>query len=275
MIWNLFGANTERRIKKTGEFKFSPETKRGLNPSELAKLFFLSFQFSQGDISLQLLYMTFISRYYGNQKETDLEKAKEVFIKKTINRSEDPTQGDLNLKVTKKNAHIEVNPRFIEQEVTDTEKLYDVFTKSFLGTDYKYTNDYVDGDKTKTSTIYKSEIEQEFNLPKVTQSILYWDIEFAIIRKGRPNRLEENTGSDNLKDKYFSFFVNYIIRSKNTGDKALDDLLSQVKSFLPTFLRDKDNKSSLIVLVDFYNETHPKTKVTKEELGRVGIKLDI
>lgn len=154
---------------------------------------------------------------------------------------------------------------------------------------------------------------QEFeNVKEVIEDIFKRDFEYILhnqqsinpknwnresIFPWRPNRKSEYDGSNTLKDRYFSYFVWFIVRDNSTWNRFFDEYFWELresfkawfvslpsdkeldtdnreKNFVPHSPFRKDRKSELVTitkedvlyLIAHYNLTHPKTPVVLEEI---------
>ena len=218
-----------------------------LSLDEIKKIIFLSYMFSQQDGIFQDSLLTEIRRFYGRQKKLNKAQRKEV--------------SDYILNSLRKLVAVGGHA-FVSEDKMDEEPIDD-YIVVLSNKDNKYGESF-DKDHTRIG---------------ILESFLGRDLNFK-------NRKRKNVGDElpnSSKDKHGSFFVSYILRDKKTGDEGFDSLFSDLRSTLSDFLikvsdkrlfaMHKQYESAFFDVINNYNNTHPDSKVTVEELAKLGILL--
>lgn len=224
-------------------------TEKVLSFSELKKILFLSFMFSQGDPDLQNKILLFVRDYYGQQKKLNQRQNKVL----------DDYIGKVLVKLKKIGAHeVEVSS-YGGGISTDNSTDYTESPSFFLES---LTRDYLDIENFSQSIF-------DFLKQLMERDLYFYEV-------GRKNRFKSSGEKNNLRDPHISFFINYILRNTKAGEDSFDNLFKKSKGVLRDFFQTKDkNSEDLKTLISEYNKTHLDTKVTNEELEKLGIDIKI
>ncbi len=223
---------------KTNPASKIESTERQLTSKEVAMLVWRSFKFSQGDSDLQLLLLRSAKDYYGNQESFSLDEA-DFRLKELI--------GEDSFKLANKNNHIRVEVSTLKAEFSNFINYFKALTSK------------------PTKTI---ENLTDFDF---LQMFIDRDRRFLLPISGRPNRDSLKIGDNSLADRYFSFFVHHILRNNTSGEKAFDVLFTNWRNNMKEYISKGDILRSVSDIVERYNDNHPDTPVTKDELAKIGI----
>ncbi len=304
---------------------------RELTPKEVARIVYQSFRFSQGNPTLQfsMLYQAF--QYFWPQ-DIDIKECEQEFFKMLqiweVRTEIFKNSGWISITVERE-AHIGVSSRYAHKTIS-AYSLWEMTGKysrtnpfiSMLLT-WKWSIERMDRDG--SYYVWKSErykdvfwvlsciLEQDFEYilksenkmvspasSHVVKTWLFWKkIEYTPsvyqnVYIWRPNRLAENDGKNNQLDRFFSYFIWYILK----WNKAWDEFFNAYFSVLREYVRDwlsslslsselwswnfslsekmKRNgwsfrdgvvtKEDFIGLIAFYNSTHPNSIVKVDEV---------
>lgn len=304
-------------------FQLEPQT-RELTNKEAVQILWHSFRFSQWHIWLQFNMLYEANQVFWNQQllPEELQSAFKDVLKiwkknTTTEEWEEPNwcpphpksnsitiEQSTDIALSVSNSHDKVSSDIIDQGI-DT----NVFIATLLKGNWsirrtikgwtKYTS-------TNQQLRYKWKVlekifERDFKYLLQTQDINWrllqsfgyvWDETFP----WRPNRDEKNDWTNNQKDRYFSYFIWYIIWTNRTGNEFFDKYFWELRTFFKTWFSwlpsdnelkqiSKDEnlvywnsfrktewkywritKEDVLLLIAQYNSTHPDTQVKISEL---------
>lgn len=101
--------------------------------------------------------------------------------------------------------------------------------------------------------------KNQLNYPRLVASL--WAANHKHVTKGR-ERGDAEIIPNTLSDPYYSLVVNHIIRKQSTGDAAFDALFADINT-CPLQPR------AFAAMIETYNEHHPETPVTEDEIARL------
>lgn len=268
--------------------------KRQLSVKEAAQLVWHSFRFSNGYPPLQFTMMYQVWKKYWEQ-DVSVEECWEAFFRKlkvwkthsttTIKEWEEPNWRPPHPKINRSVTTIEHGTDIWLSDSRShwviTKKLIDEWIepiKMLLTGEWHLTRSAGrDGDfkiSRSKSFEYKWQViedmfkrdfkyllKTEDRNKRQSESFWWtWDEYFP----GRPNRRSENDGSNNLKDRYFSYFIWYIIKDNSTWSDFFDEYFWELHSFftewfrwLPTDLELEDINREWLDNKSFYNSLRP------------------
>lgn len=137
------------------------------------------------------------------------------------------------------------------------------------------------------SKIFKSDFEY---LLEKKETYITEESRYEISYPGRPNRKQEHDGNNSLKDRYFSYFVWFIIQEHTTGNEFFDlyfvELQKRFHTWFKSLPKDSDlpeykyplrsefwsyynkitTQEDVLYLIAQYNITHSETPVDVSEL---------
>jgi hypothetical protein len=212
------------------------------------------------------------------KKESTYRKLSEQEIKKVLFLSYMMSQGQPNFQ-----SHILnfVHDYYGDQEGMDIARAEEDIARNMSQLSSKHVHkDLKAGNKEELENVsryldvLKGDIFYEYSLNDFYTKIL--DSDDRYLRLGRPNRLSTNEGDNTIKDKYFSFTIHYLIRKNKLGEEAFDFLLKTLREIMLKSIKPETLVyNPLLHIVVKYNETHPNTKVTIEELAEIGINSEV
>lgn len=285
---------------------------RKLTPKEVAKIVYQSFRFSQGSIELQfsMLYQAF--QYFWSQ-EVDIKECEQKFVKMLkVGKKYSETfvnSGGISITVAKwvdmglssTGAHKRVSADNLE-EMTGKYGRANPFISMLLtwkGHIERYDRDgsysvskirryenilWILSAMVEQDMKYIFQVEKRYGVSSALKDEYVW----------RPDRFPENDGKNNQLDRFFSYFVWYIVKWHKTWDDFFDKYFSLLRWYfkdwiasLPTksrlksseiSLRDKIKSTSrssrdevitqedIADLLAFYNSTHSNSLVMIDEV---------
>lgn len=290
------------------------EDKRELSAREAAQLIWHSFRFSNGNAALQFTMLLQAWEKYWNQEISvdevfdELKKLLKVWKKHTKsttyeNKNPRPphprfetftTETHTDIALSQADSHKAITSSYISES--------DSVIQMLLSGEWRLRRMNRDGDyyiSAKREYLSKWWIIQgifEADFKYLLNTNWQWNYEW------RPNRKPENDGSNNLKDRFFSYFVWFCLRSNTTGNSFFDEYFKEIQNFftkwfagLPSdselleknkqereksdWYRDRSplrkdkywystqiTKEDVLLLIAQYNATHPDTQVSMTEL---------
>lgn len=224
-----------------------PETPKQLSAKEAAQLIWHSFRFSNGNAALQFSILYQAWKKYGNQ-EISIEEVFEEF-KKLLQVWKKHT-------VTREYVNKNWRPPHPKVEIFTDETHTDIWL-STTASHSKITSNYIKESDEVISMLltwrwwleranrdgwYKISHSKEYETKwRIVQAVLeadfwylcksnyYWEFE------GRPWRNPEHDGKNNLKDRFFSYLVWFVIRNNTTWNDFFDEYFWEIQAFFPTW----------------------------------------
>lgn len=299
----------ERRRKDT-KIDIAPSPK-SLSSKEVAKLIWHSFRLSSGNPTLQFSMLFSAYLYYWGQ-EVNHEECENEFIKilqiwETHTQTREweeldwrPPHPKINRIVTETHTDIWISISCSHKKITSSNIEKHVrknpFIKMLLTGQWFLARSDRDGwysISRDTKLEYKEEVIERifwsdfsYLLKKEKENYNQW--KYDVVYPGRPNRESKYDGTNTLKDRYFSYFVWFILKENSTGNDFFDiyfeELRKTIKEWFHSLPKDAElpeysyphrndihsnthlTQEDVLYLIAHYNLTHPKTLVVLEEI---------
>lgn len=174
-----------------------------LTPKLAADTVFKSFRYSQGDLQTQKLFFKYMHEVAPDWRMDDSLKAE------TLEASSKSISAFL-LPKNKAPKHLGIGQNTFEEEVYSQ---LEVMQAVLNGVEDSFVEESAD-----PNTL----------LMQIAHSMIMSDYKFLIYKEGRPNRGED------AKDRYFSFFRNYILKETSTGNAFFDRMFDDIRKFYDT-----------------------------------------
>jgi len=283
---------------------------RKLTAKEIARLMYHSFRFSNWNAALQLTFLWMMHQCYGAQK-VQQGKCEEEFIKllkvweTEVTHHEHKirnsglidkwtTRGNTPIALSEWSMHRAVSHSLVEESTRNSPLFSMVLSWAW----YLERNNGRDGSyiiSKQENLLYPDNIiteifKSDFKYLLEKKKNFTWNWGYEIEYPGRPNRNTKHDWNNSLKDRYFSYFIWFILKKNNTGSEFFDIYFWKLqKRFriwfesLPTEgvlpqntipLRMEGNtwkksiltQEDVLYLITRYNLTHPDTQVDIEDI---------
>lgn len=229
-----------------------------LTENRIVDQIWYSFMFSQGhyDLQFKLLNNLFIKN--GPQPHINRDNILNLLRQKLFTEN-----GNFRLRVADAGRHIRQDSMSIQKTIPanpDIVPLGVMVDSLLLGKfDIEILND-------KSEKLGYDNFTTKSEVEFILRNIISLDFHNLVTKNGREDRDSKNIGTNNLSDRYFSFFVSYLVRDTKINNPDFQEMFEKLRKSLPFFLKLHKNVGSMKEIVGVYNLYHPQTQVIKEEL---------
>lgn len=238
------------------------ETKaKELTERDIVNKVWYSFMFSQGSYPLQFALLNNLFYKNGPQLHLDREDLIRQFKERLLSKKPEDN-GSKFLRITNSKMHSVVDSDEMYLTMNDESKIFGPLLDAILTNKYSFqllfNNDL---DETGERTSEEAFINEETDFKSVNfiiSSIVELDYKFLIEQSGRKNRLSQNVGSDDLKDKYLSFVVVYLMRETKIQEPDFDDMFKTLRKYWEIYCKRSsyETRKRINDVIQRYNETH-------------------
>lgn len=241
----------------------TPEYKQ-LNEKEFVDIIWYSFMFSQGDFKFQFSLLINLFTLLG--KQTGLErKSLFIAIQKRMLSNKTELNEPIKLKVTDAGIHQEVNSNLIYDEISMEERKHNLLgamINALMKGEFDFNYSFMVQGKEKQVNLTLADIN--FSASELLRLIIINDYKFLVLKEGRQDRQDDNVGSDNLKDRFYSFFASYLYRNEKVKNPYFEKMISVLRNRWNTYKLEMDLETKVMLdeMVVVYNKYHQDDKIS-------------